>query len=235
MSDIVLDLDVGNSYTKWRVGKLRGSVVTGELPELVESVDRVRVSAVAHSEGQLREQIQGNYSVQPEFAKTSRTLSGVHNGYDDINQLGVDRWLALVAAWKRIKSDLIMFDLGTAMTADYVRADGNHLGGYIVPGLNSMQSVLGKRTRDVQVQESNASVLLSGSPASNTIDAVNFGLARVQLGWIKSCIDVGTQTFSNTPTLILTGGDLGVKNLGQLFRFQYFPDLVLEGLALALP
>ncbi|MYC25454.1 MAG: type III pantothenate kinase [Gammaproteobacteria bacterium] len=235
MSDIVLDLDVGNSYTKWRTGTQRGSVVTGELPALEQSVARVRVSAVAHSENLLSQQIQGMYHVQPEFAKTSKTLLGVHNGYDDISQLGVDRWLALVAAWHRVQSDLIVFDLGTAMTADYVRADGNHLGGYIVPGLNAMRNALGQRTRDVRVHESASDVMLGGVPATNTGDAVNFGLGRVQIGWIKSCIVVGTQSFSNSPTLILTGGDLAVKDLSQLFRFQYFPDLVLEGLALALP
>ena len=235
MSDIILDLDVGNSYTKWRTGTQRGSIGTGELPNLDQSVVRVRVSAVAHSEHQLSRQIQGIYSVKPEFAKTTKTLSGVRNGYRDITQLGVDRWLALVAAWQRVKNDLILFDLGTAMTADYVRADGNHLGGYIVPGLNAMKSVLGQRTRDVQVRASDSSPLLSEDPANNTVDAVNFGLERVQLGWIKSCIEVGTQTFGNTPTLFLTGGDLAVNDLCQLFHFQYCPDLVLEGLAIALP
>lgn len=235
MSDITLDLDVGNSYTKWRAGKQRGSVDTGELPRLDQSVVRVRVSAVAHSEHQLSQQIQGIYCVKPEFAKTTKTLSGVRNGYEDITQLGVDRWLALVAAWQRVKNDLILFDLGTAMTADYVRADGNHLGGYIVPGLNAMKSVLGQRTRDVQVRERDSSLLLSEDPATNTVDAVNFGLERVQLGWIKSCIEVGTQIFGNTPTLFLTGGDLAVIDLCQLFSFQHSPDLVLEGLAIALP
>lgn len=235
MSDIVLDLDVGNSYTKWRAGKHRGKVVTGELPKLDQSVVRVRVSAVAHSEHELNQRIQATYSVAPEFAKTSKTLSGVRNGYEDVTQLGVDRWLALVAAWQKVKNDLILFDLGTAMTADYVRADGNHLGGYIVPGLNAMKKVLGQRTRDVQVRESDFSFLLSEAPATNTVDAVNFGLERVQLGWIKSCIEVGTQNFGNTPKLILTGGDLAVNELCQLFRFQHCPDLVLEGLAIALP
>lgn len=235
MSDIVLDLDVGNSYTKWRAGEQYGRVVTGELPKLERSVVRVRVSAVAHSEHQLSQQIQATYHVQPEFAKTSKTLSGVRNGYGDITQLGVDRWLALVAAWNRVQRDLVLFDLGTAMTADYVRADGNHLGGYIVPGLNAMKRALGQRTRDVQVFNSDFNVLQGELLGTNTVDAVNFGLGRIQVGWIQSCIEIGTQTFSNTPNLILTGGDLAVNDLRQLFRFQYYPDLVLEGLARALP
>ena len=235
MSDIVLDLDVGNSFTKWRSGKQRGTVITGELPKLAQNVARVRVSAVAHSETQLSQQIYGTYRVRAEFAKTTQTLSGVRNGYVDFTQLGVDRWLALVAAWQRVRSDLVLFDLGTAMTADYVHADGNHLGGYIVPGLSSMKDVLGQRTRDVQVRECDSSILLSGAPATNTVDAVNFGLGRVQFSWIESCIEVGNQIFGTKPTLILTGGDLAVGDLCQMFPCQYCPDLVLEGLAIAIP
>lgn len=235
MNDDVLDLDVGNSYTKWCCGNKRGSVKTGELPEQHGEVVRVRVSTVAVSEAQMREQIVTSYNVQPEFAKTTETLAGVRNGYDDITELGVDRWLAIVAAWQRVRSDLLVFDFGTAMTADYVRADGNHLGGYIVPGPNSMRHALGQRTRDVQVFENRSEQLLGLLPSRNTVDAVNCGLAHVQLGWVKNCIEVGTEVFGTEPTLIWTGGDLIFNQLDQLFSAQLFPDLVLEGLAIALP
>ena len=235
MNDDVLDLDVGNSYTKWYCGKKHGRVVTGELPEQQGEVARVRVSTVAASEELLREQIVTSYNVQPEFAKTTATLAGVRNGYDDITELGVDRWLALVAAWQRVRSDLLVFDFGTAMTADYVRADGNHLGGYIVPGPNSMRHVLGQKTRDVQVFANRSEQLPELLPGRNTDDAVNSGLALAQLGWVKNCLEVGTKVFGSEPMLILTGGDLTFSQLERRFRVQICPDLVLEGLAIALP
>ena len=235
MNSAVLDLDVGNSFTKWRVGNEQGSMVTGELPTPEREIARVRVSAVASSEAQLSQQILEAYNVQPEFAKTTKTPAGVNNGYEDIAQIGVDRWLALVAAWQRIRRDLIVFDFGTAMTADYVRKDGNHLGGYIVPGPNVMRHALGQSTRDVQVFENRSEQSLGLHPGRNTNDAVNFGLAHVQIGWVKNCIEVGTEVFGNEPIPVLTGGELIFSQLNQQFSVQLFPELVLEGLAIALP
>ena len=234
MDSNVLDLDVGNSYTKWRLGTQRGNVITGELPEFEAEIARVRVSAVAVPEAQLSQQIAEIYKVQPEFARTTKTLAGVSNGYDDFSKLGVDRWLALVAAWCQFRCDLLVCDLGTAMTADYVQANGTHLGGYIVPGPTTMRGTLGQSTRDVRVL-TNKSSFSHLKPARNTDDAVHHGLAHIQLGWIKSCIEVGSHIFGEEPKLILTGRDLIHDRLCQLLPCRYCPDLVLEGLSLALP
>lgn len=234
MKSKVLDLDVGNSSTKWRLGSHRGHIRTGELPSVADHVARVRVSTVAVPEQQLFETITESFDVQPEFARVSTTLGGVSNGYDDFAMLGVDRWLALVAAWRHVRSDVIVFDLGTAMTADYVQESGMHLGGYIVPGLNAMRDALGHSTRDVKVVQnvsSNSSVKFGQS----TQDAVHWGLAHMQLGWVNSCIEIGTQFFGKKPALVLTGRDPIHTRLCQLLPFQYFPDLVLEGLAIAMP
>lgn len=234
MKNLVLDLDIGNSSTKWRLDSRHGNIGTGELPVLSESITRVRVSTVAVPEQELLQQITELYDVQPEFAKVATTLAGVRNGYEDVAQLGVDRWLALVAAWQHVRSDVIVFDLGTAMTADYVQKNGKHLGGYIVPGVNAMRDALGQSTRDVKVpqRESYSSVVKLGQ---NTQDAVHLGLTHMQLGWINSCIEVGSQFFGNVPTLVLTGRDPIHRRIGQLLPFQYYPDLVLEGLAIAMP
>lgn len=234
MNDVVLDLDIGNSSTKWRLDSRRGTIRTGQLPNLSERIARVRVSTVAIPEQQLLRQITELYDVQPEFAKVTTTLSGVRNGYEDVAQLGVDRWLALVAAWQRVQSDVIVFDLGTAMTADYVQKNGKHLGGYIVPGLNAMRDALGQSTRDVKVLQNKS----ESSPAKfgqSTQGAVHLGLTHAQIGWINSCIEVGSQFFGKIPTLVLTGRDPIHARLCQLLPFQYYPDLVLEGLAIALP
>ena len=234
MKNVVLDLDVGNSSTKWRLGSRGGNIGTGELPVLSEDVSRVRVSTVAVPEQELLQQITDLYDVQPEFAKVATTLAGVRNGYEDVAQLGVDRWLALVAAWKHFQSDVIVFDLGTAMTADYVQKNGKHLGGYIVPGVNAMRDALGQSTRDVKVHQ-RKSHSSSAKLGQNTHDAVHLGLAYMQLGWINSCIDLGSQFFGKVPTLVLTGRDPIHGRLCQLLPFQYYPDLVLEGLAIAMP
>lgn len=230
-----LDLDVGNSHTKWRIGSRSGRLVSGTFPLSNDEIRRVRVATVAGSEEKLSKQISKTYRVQPEFARTTKMLAGVRNGYEDFTQLGVDRWLALVAAWDQARCDLLVFDFGTAMTADFVREDGSHLGGYIVPGLSTMRMTLGQNTRDVRVLSDRSELARSSRPARNTNDAVNNGLAQVQLGWVKSCIEVGVQIFGTEPRLILTGGDVKYLLECPSIPFHFVSELVLDGLAIALP
>ena len=60
---------------------------------------------------------------------------GLRNGYRDPAQLGVDRWLAMCAAWQQFPGSLCVVDAGTAVTIDVVAADGAHSGGLILPGV----------------------------------------------------------------------------------------------------
>ncbi len=64
-------------------------------------------------------------------------LGGLVNGYDDPRQLGVDRWLALVAAHDREPGDAIVVDAGSAITVDLLSRRDGHLGGAILPGFNT--------------------------------------------------------------------------------------------------
>lgn len=58
------------------------------------------------------------------FIKSTASAAGVTNGYDFPERLGVDRWLAVIAAYNIFKTDVCVFDCGTAITLDLVRANG---------------------------------------------------------------------------------------------------------------
>ena len=66
----------------------------------------------------------------------------VSNGYRKPEQLGVDRLLAMVAARARVAAPVCVIDAGTAVTIDLVDASGQHLGGFILPGLRMMRESL---------------------------------------------------------------------------------------------
>ena len=66
----------------------------------------------------------------------------VKNGYREPSSLGVDRWMVVLAAYHRCSGTALVIDLGTAITLDYIRSDGQHLGGYIVPGTHLSQRAL---------------------------------------------------------------------------------------------
>ena len=63
-----------------------------------------------------------------ELAEVSAEAAGVTCGYKDFHQLGVDRWLALVAAYRKYAKPIIVVDAGSAVTIDIVDGDGLHLG-----------------------------------------------------------------------------------------------------------
>ena len=66
-----LDLDVGNTRTKWRVGGSRGWLISPNVPLVSGRIDRVRVSNVATGMELFEHKILKAYGVKPEFAKTT--------------------------------------------------------------------------------------------------------------------------------------------------------------------
>ena len=70
-----------------------------------------------------------------------KKFKGLKTGYTKTEQMGIDRWLSMVACWERYQSSLCIVSCGTALTIDLVDSNGNHLGGYILPGIDLMQKL----------------------------------------------------------------------------------------------
>ncbi len=60
----------------------------------------------------------------PQFAVSQPQQLGLTNSYSDPFRMGVDRWLAMLAAWHRVAGPLIVVDAGTALTVDIVDSSG---------------------------------------------------------------------------------------------------------------
>lgn len=139
----------------------------------------------------------------------------------DVNQLGIDRWLAMLGAWRvhQVEPLSLIVDVGTAMTLDVLDQHG-HRGGWIGPGLQMwIQSItLNTNIRLEAVSPKRREV------GTNTADAITQGwLAAVSSLITMTQQDVGAQT------LVLTGGDAHL--LSPFFpTAKYFDQLVLDGL-----
>ena len=70
----------------------------------------------------------------------------LRNGYDEPTRLGTDRWAAMIGARAHYRGALCVIDSGTATTVDLIDAEGQHLGGAILPGVYTMRRSLGKYT-----------------------------------------------------------------------------------------
>ena len=227
-----LDVDIGNTRTKWRFGDARGTASGVVAPTLADPPNRVCISCVAAGRDEIGARFAAAFNLRPEFAETTAELAGVTCGYDNPALLGVDRWLAVVAAWNAARQPAVVADVGTAATLDFVTRDGRHAGGYIVPGIGMMATALARDTARVRVAGDVAADLL---PGRDTSQAVRRGTTAMLLSFVEWSVARFSAAGGESPVVFLTGGD--AENLAARLSFpvRVEPDLVLDGLALALP
>jgi type III pantothenate kinase len=150
----------------------------------------------------------------------------VRSGYEDILQLGADRWFAVVAAFEHAGNAVCVVDAGTATTVDLVDAAGQHLGGFILPGVDLMMQSLLDGTGDLARLRDRAPAKIVLDPGKTTGSAMRNGAWLATIGLIE-------QARTRLPAesaLVVTGGQGGV--LAELLGAPFNERLVLEGLAL---
>jgi len=150
---------------------------------------------------------------------------GVHNAYLQPEKLGIDRWLALIAVRNNYQKAACIIDCGTAITIDFIDAEGNHQGGMISPGLTLMKKSLATSTDLLAFNEENYSI----GPAKFTEAAIYNGTLSAATGLIEHAITQQNPLL----TIILTGGDATIIAEQLSFKAIIDLNLVLHGLAIA--
>lgn len=169
--------------------------------------------------------------------KPSIQLAGVTSAYSEPHKLGTDRLVAMIAAYHLEKSQAsIVIDSGTATTIDAVDAQGQHLGGLILPGLDlCSQSLLEKTEMLTSFNESKH----EHEPnifSTNTKQAIASGSLFGLVGAIESIclkIEKEIQQKNNSSMVIkkLICGGSASKLLPYLSKeFKYHEDLLMQGL-----
>lgn len=159
------------------------------------------------------------------LASTQRRWDDVEIAYPQPSQLGVDRFLALLAARNRSPASTLIVGVGTALTIDWLDGDGRHRGGRIAPSPRLMRNAL--HGRAAQLPESGGDYL---EFADNTLDALASGCVGAALALIDHSLQAAQRQSPSRPQLLLHGG--GSEALrAQLPDALHAPQLVLEGLA----
>ena len=158
-------IDVGNTRIKWAAlehGELTQSghawhrgTLDAALAALASALpSRVGRFVVANVAGQevaerLNDLARQRSGLEPRFVTTAHAQFGVRCAYADPARLGVDRWVAVLAAYHAAHGAACVLDAGTAVTFDAVAADGRHLGGLIFPGAHMAAAALQQRTSEI--------------------------------------------------------------------------------------
>ena len=231
----MLLLDVGNTRLKWAHADAQGireenAVAHEGDPAAALSVlaldrpDTIWIASVAGAglETGIRGACLARWHVEPQFARSKAQQLGLRNAYAKPERLGVDRWLAMLAAWCEASTACVVADAGTALTIDVIDDRGEHLGGLIAAGLRtSEQAVLGS-TR---------------FPARERALPIHDGLGQdteacVRQGAMLSCLGALEHVAAQYPQARchLGGGDASTLLPFLSSRWQARPSMVFEGL-----
>ncbi|MBC3468875.1 pantothenate kinase [Pseudomonas sp. RW10S2] len=247
---MILELDCGNSFIKWRVihaadATILGGGIVDSDQALLAAVSGLAAARLAgarmvsvRSEEEtdaLCEAIRQAFAVEVRVARPVVEMAGVRNGYEDHERLGMDRWLAALGAFHLAKGACLVMDFGTAAKADFVAADGQHLGGYICPGMPLMRSQLRTHTRRIRYDDASAERALSSlEPGRSTVEAVERGCVLMLQGFARTQIDQARALWGSEFSVFLTGGDAPLVQVSAPGA-RVVPDLVFVGLAMACP
>ncbi len=158
-------------------------------------------------------------------ASTRAALGGLTIAYADPARLGVDRFLALLAAHATTRTPVLVAGVGTALTIDLLDVDGRHLGGRIAPSPTLMREALHRRVAQLAPVGG-----LYTEFAIDTDDALASGCDGAAVALVERSLAHAATRVGATPVLWLHGG--GAAALApHLPAARMRPDLVLEGLA----
>lgn len=240
---MTLLLDLGNSRLKWtqvdagRIAtaralawdaddfeaKLRGALAAVPVPE------RLLAASVAGDarEARVAEAARDALAMDIEWVRTPAAACGVRNAYPEPGRLGIDRFLAMVAAYDAGLTPCVLVGAGTALTLDALAADGTHLGGLIAPGPWLMQRSLLQATARVHPREGGRVV----DAADDTTDAVYSGCWHAAAALVERFAARMAARLGGSPALLLGGGDAAALAALLDAPAQVREDPVLNGLA----
>ncbi|NNC24210.1 type III pantothenate kinase [Salinisphaera sp. USBA-960] len=224
-------IDVGNSRAKWALSTGRTVHATdcsersgdwlSRLP--IDQASSVWLASVAASD--VADAVvarAADAGIDCRRLRSESRFGALENGYSVPGQLGVDRWMACVAAVARFKGSILIVDTGTALTLDWIGADCRHQGGFITPGIGTMrQRLCGATQLDLPAEQDVLNI-----PGVASSQAIERGtrLSAVSL------VDAMAHQYP-TDKRLLTGGEASLIQPHLADEWQCVPDLVLQGIA----
>jgi type III pantothenate kinase len=229
---VTLLLDIGNSRIKYALNTQANEFVVkycqhvDDIAEFGSQIDKVVLASVRSN--QLTQQTIGRcqqLGIEVVEVTTQAHAFGITCAYQHYQNLGVDRWLAVLAA--RLHTDLpaAVIDAGTAVTCDIVVGQ-QHVGGWIAPGFEMMRQAVTANADRVFGDTLRPTELSLGT---STEACVNMGCLALLRGMIHEAETLLSQQ-GNEYHIFLCGGDIDLLSACQTSHISIKPNLVLEGL-----
>jgi type III pantothenate kinase len=241
-------IDIGNTRLKWAVAGATGLTHMGAavhvtdlesaVDALVDALPRTVQSALAANVAgpalgaALAVALRERRSLAVKFVAPEAHRYGLRLAYADPSRLGVDRWLAMLAARAQISGPVCAIQAGTAVTFDAVDAAGRHLGGLIIPGPRLMAEALDRNTGRIGPTAGDVAHARGlGILGASTDEAVGKGALLAIAAALDRAIAAIGDALDAAPAVLLTGGDAERLAAWLETPARFSADLVLAGLA----
>ncbi|HSV36925.1 MAG TPA: type III pantothenate kinase [Ramlibacter sp.] len=243
-----LAIDIGNTRLKWALfeSAQSGAAVHAHGAEFLENIDKLAdgpwaalprpgrmlgcVVAADAIKRRVEEQMEELWDVPVQWVVASAAEAGLTNGYDHPTRLGADRWVAMIGARHRVLAQgesrpLVVVMIGTAVTVEAVDAQGQFLGGFILPGHGIMLRALESGTAGLHVPTGEVREF-----PTNTSDALTSGGTFAIAGAIERMVQHLRRHSGAEPACFMTGG-AGWKMAPYMsVSFELVESLIFDGL-----
>lgn len=227
-------IDAGNTRVKWALaeaGQLleQGALAHDQLSELAALCQQRPIEAawgacVAGAAVQAELERAAAHPVQ--WLSSAASWGDVRNHYRTPAEQGVDRWLAVLAARFLYQNvDVVVALAGTALTVEALTAEGDYLGGLIVPGSRLMLAALAGNTAQLQREPGQWVDFPQATP-----DALASGAWDAQAGAVERYYARLAKRTGRKPELIVSGGDAAALAACLTVPAKLVDNLVLIGL-----
>jgi type III pantothenate kinase len=243
----LLALDIGNTRLKWALYDTPcvGARLLAHGAQFLENIDKLAdgdwaefaqprwvLGCVVAGDAVRRrvEQQLDIWDVHPQWVVSSLQEGGMTNGYDHPGRLGADRWVAMIGARQRVLAmgepkPCVVVMVGTAVTVEAIDADGQFLGGIILPGHGIMLRALESGTAGLHVPTGEVCDF-----PRNTSDALTTGGTFAIAGAVQRMVDNLRQHTGQEPVCIMTGGAGWKMAPSMSNKVELAESLIFDGL-----
>lgn len=223
---MLLAIDVGNTNTVFAlfddenlVGQWRISTISGRtsdeywvwLRQLLEEhgVNKRLVHAaivatvVPETQYEIVMLCQRYFGVQALLVGSQDVKLNVQIKIDRPQEVGADRLVNAVEAWRRYQQPCIVVDFGTATTFDVIDSEGSYCGGVIAPGVNLSLDALRKAAAKLPGIRIRRPEKVIGT---TTVGAMESGMFYGYIGMIDGIASRIKSEFGKPMKVIATGG-----------------------------
>lgn len=201
------------SYKDFKAQTLEGAIMASVVPPLTATLEKM---------------VRKYFSVKPLIVGPG-VKTGVNIQYDSPKEVGPDRIVNAVAAYRKYGGPAIVVDFGTATTFDAISSKGDYLGGAIAPGIITAVDALFEKTAMLPRIELSRPLNTIGK---TTVESMQSGIIFGFAGQADAIVERMAKELGERPYVVATGGLAQLvfpecKNIDSVDPF-----LTLDGLCL---